>query len=94
MWHRGTWFSGSIGGRWMVRLDNIRGFFQSQWFYDSLMLMGRSSVLHVHNTWFLEPLHIIISKQCEAEETLSQDKLLPSVRRALTAIPPAVPDGI
>ena len=28
MWHWGTWLMGSIDGRWMVRLGDLRGLFQ------------------------------------------------------------------
>ena len=36
MWHLGTWFSGGLGSvRFMVGLDDLKGLFQSKWFYDS-----------------------------------------------------------
>ena len=39
MWHLGTWFSGGLGRiRFMTRLNDLKGLFQTKWFYDSMTL--------------------------------------------------------
>jgi len=37
MWHFRTWFSRHGGVGWMVGLDGLRGLFQPEWFYDSIL---------------------------------------------------------
>lgn len=40
MWHLGTWSSGGLGSvTFIVGLDDLKGFFQSKLFYDSLEKM-------------------------------------------------------
>jgi len=38
MWYLGIWFSGGLGSvRLMVGLNDLKGPFQSKWFYNSKM---------------------------------------------------------
>lgn len=39
IWHLGTWFNGGLGStRLIVWLSDLKGLFQSQWFYDSIIV--------------------------------------------------------
>lgn len=38
VWYWGMWFSGNIGGRWTVGLNDLGGLFWRLWFYGSILV--------------------------------------------------------